>query len=309
MMTTWKLWRKLKNPVFTHPLFRLTVHNKPLARTSDRHLRAIGILLLGLFFVCALFPGVLGGMGFCSFIGVPFLFVLLNGSFFGLTWSIAISRTVVREQELGTHDLLSVSPVGALGARWLIGTGCLYRNRALPQANGIVRAILIIGFATLMVVALIMLLNIDPARSRSIANTERAQAMSMLIAATALIAALYIDHVQSVVLGSVIGMLAPSYANQRLDAIVWAAGLFLVLQVATYLIFWLAGMILLPVLLDKLQFTGIYAEISTSILRLAFFYFLRERLITLLWHLLVQELNADTLELDFVLRPAAKPVS
>jgi hypothetical protein len=271
---------------------------------TNSRTRFLGALLLTLFVACGLIPGALGGI-VLIFLSIPLLFILLNGTIYGVWWAILIADTITKEREQGTYELLSISPVGTLGTRWLIGTGCLHRNRALEQAHMLVVALMVIALVTLGVMMFIVSINLDPAHARSLANREDGQ---MLLTATwvvLFVVGLYIDHAQSIVLGSLAGMLAPSYVKTRFDARVWGAGVFLIAQVSTYTVFWLSAIILLPSLFDAAGIRGILADIGLPVLRLLVFYAVREGAIILLWRRLARQLNADASEVALATRSAA----
>src|SRR5262245_50453520 len=138
-MTTWRLWRALTRPPFHHPLFWRTVMNKE-PDTAPRQ-RPSGQLALGfiLLFICssALFPRQITAVALLLFMLVPFLLLIFtfNGMIYGLIWSVKISTTIARTYESSIFEVLSMSPPGALGATWAMGTGCLYRNREFGDLN------------------------------------------------------------------------------------------------------------------------------------------------------------------------------
>jgi hypothetical protein len=110
--------------------------------------------------------------------------------------------------------------------------------------------------------------------------------------------AVYVEYLQSTVLGSVVGMFVPTFTENRLDTSLYTFGGFLFLQVTTYFLAYLIGFVILPSLYERLYIIGDYVEISLSILRLTIFFLIREGIITALWRVIVQRLNASSSELD-----------
>jgi hypothetical protein len=119
----------------------------------------------------------------------------------------------------------------------------------------------------------------------------------LLIEIITLAAASYSDHVQSVVLGSLVGMLAPVCNRTRVDAHVWPVLLFLALQTVTALVPLLTSLVIVPAVYQALHLTGWYTAVSPPLIGLVMLYLLREGVITVLWRVLVYQLNADLTDL------------
>jgi hypothetical protein len=100
------------------------------------------------------------------------------------------------------------------------------------------------------------------------------------------------------VLGSLVGLVIPTYAHNRLDASLWSFGVFLLLQISTYMLAWLIGFSLLPGAYDRLQINGWYANFSLPVLRVVVFFLVREGIIVALWRGLIARLNVSPGELD-----------
>jgi hypothetical protein len=116
----------------------------------------------------------------------------------------------------------------------------------------------------------------------------------------ALLAAIYVEYVQSTVLGSLVGLVISTYAHNRLDASLWSFGIFLLLQVSIYTAAWFIGFELLPEIYEWLNINGWYASFTLPVLRVAAFFLLREGLIAALWRALIARLNMSPGELDFI---------
>ena len=93
----------------------------------------------------------------------------------------------------------------------------------------------------------------------------------------------YIDHVQSVVLGSLVGILVPIYTRAGINTGFEAAGIFLTLQAIPFLVAFFI-VILTP-------------DSDPIILGLLIFYLTREGFIIGLSRILVYALNADLTEI------------
>jgi hypothetical protein len=292
-MTTWRLWRALTRPPYNHPLFWRTVTTRepdaPVRRWPSGHL-VLGIVVL---FICsgAFFPRQITTIVLVAFMIVPILLLIFtfNGLIYGLIWGVKISSAIAKTYEASIFDVLSLSPGGALGATWAMGTGCLYRNREVGDLN----------FPETWTIRLFVVIFASMALG-TLSGTRRANelVLPVLVYALVLIAGFYVDDIQSIVLGSLVGMLTPLYARNRLDARLWTMGLYLLIQVTTYVSVLLVGFVLLPALYDWMSISGIHSDIVLPLLGLAVFYGMRELGIALLWNNLTRRLNADPQELN-----------
>ena len=184
-----------------------------------------------------------------------------------------------------------MSPPGALGATWAMGTGCLYRNREFGDLN----------FAETWTIRLFIVVFVSMAMG-TFSGARRANelVLPVLVYALVLIASFYVDDIQSIVLGSLVGMLTPLYARSRADARLWTMGVYLLIQVTTYLSALIAGFAMLPALYAHLKIGGVSSEITLPLLSFVVFCSVRELIIRLLWHNLAERLNADPSELNLV---------
>jgi len=294
---TWRLWRALQHPPVQHPLYRRVLLLRPAAGVRlDEALtfRFLWRLALPILFVSifALTPIIL------PLIVVSPVLLPLIANLRGGVWAVKTGGAIARENEQGTYDLLALLPFGAFGANWVIGSGCLYRGSSFADLQTFVRILmhfllLVLGIA--LVIAII-LMAAEPPSPKPLES--QGQVFMTLVNLAALIAAFYIDYVQSVIVGILVGMLAPAHAHNRFDTRAWGLFSYLFLQVSTYLITWLIGFQLVPTLYQALNFKGILAEFSLPIFRLAVFYLAREVIIATLWRALTWQLNAVSSDLN-----------
>jgi hypothetical protein len=213
-----------------------------------------------------------------------------------------VSTTIAKEHEDRTFDLLSLAPTGIWGTNWALATSSLYRNRDFDRLFSIIRAALATALVLTCIVALIAVMSLSPTRPTRLPQPGSTDILMRVAAdflgVVALIAAIYVEYVQSTVLGSVVGLFIPTYAHNRLDASLWSFGAFLLLQVTTYALAWLIGFSLLPGAYERLQINGWYASFSLPVVRVAVFFLLREAIIATLWRGLVQRLNVQVSEVE-----------
>jgi hypothetical protein len=204
--------------------------------------------------------------------------IIVTGAVYGLGWATSISNRIAQEHQREAFDLLSVTPPGALGTSWTIALGCMYLNQSFPRLNTtntwFARSILLAPFLFILWTTLM-----PP------------------VATVVFLSAIYIDYFQSIVLGCLVGMIAPTYARNRLDARFLAFGVYSLLQITIYVAFLLATFFILPHIYRLLNLQGWLADWSLSTLCVAVLYLLREGVILAVWHTLLNQLNA-TADID-----------
>lgn len=280
-MITMQIWRALKRPPIHHPLFRRVSLMQPATRSLT-----LGVPLRYLFigmlfgFLCfsllnhvdlvfaAIFFGPLAAAG---------LYMALHGTIAGLFWASRISSIIVREHESGRFDLLSASPYGAFSASWAVCTGCQYYDQTFNGVGAQRVWYTRVFFLVLLLVTTILSIA-DP---RSIAGSV----LDYLFAFVAVFAAavvFYLDDMQSSVIGSLIGLIVPLFARSRSEARLAAVVSFLLLQVSSYLLFWLIAFIIVPPLSALLP---PILQLLLPVEQVIVFFAVREGLARLLWRL------------------------
>jgi hypothetical protein len=304
-MMTWTLWWALRHPHSTHPLFRRMLRSQPggVRILDEAFILRFMSRLMSLVLIVAVFA--LAPIILTSILGAPILMLLIIQAF-GIRYAVNVGSAIASEQERGTYELTSLFPQGALGANWMMGSGCLHKGSSFVWLQGAVR--LVLGFLiTVLVVGYVVaiIIMISEYMGSSLARTS-VTAFITLSNYASLVAAFYFDYVQSVVLGSLVGMIVPIYVHNRFDARLWSLSSYMLLQLTVYLTTWLVGFVLLPEALERLTLAGWQVEISLPILRVAVFYFVREGIIAGLWHMLAQRLNAHSTEINLIFRQAVR---
>lgn len=289
-MVTSRLWRALNHPPSTHPVFQRTV---VLPVYSNAHYLSWANVVISLIIGLSRYAPTL------LFLLMPFILLVL-GLTYGLDCALRVGSAITREREHDTYHLLSLAPSGPLGAMWTLCTSALYRNHDFMRLRDIVRVSLSSGVVGALVVAGLLLVFTSNVFSRfpQPATLTFAHLLNFLV----ILGAVYVEYVQSLALGVLVGMAVSTYTASRLDASLWAFGLYLLLQAAVYVLTLLVGFTLLPLLYDRLHLTGDYALASLSLLRLGIFCAVRELIVTALWRSLLQRLNVTPTELDFMSR-------
>jgi hypothetical protein len=220
------------------------------------------------------------------------LFILpLFNTLYGLFLALAVSSKIHSERERGTHDLLCILPTGALGVLWVLAVSCYHRRNLFNETQKMMRSlqlvILALLFSCSVIVGIMLLI--------SLGRAEFGRVLAALVQLMALIGAVYIDYIQSIVLALVIGMLAATREGNKLDASLWAVGVFGMLQLASYVCAWF---IFLPI-------AGLRGEvwllnIGVTLSGVGLFWGLREALLIGLWRLLLWGTNAQQTEFELI---------
>ena len=193
------------------------------------------------------------------------------------------------------YDLLVITPAGALGIGRLVMSACINRNESLEQTEAAGTWIMR-GFFT--VVLMLIAASLSPSIIPS--NAELFGGLIVAVYLLTMGLAMYIDHLQSIVLAAEIGILVPNYATRRLDASAAAFILYLVVQVATFMLTLLLGFTIAPKVLEVFQVSAIVSAFALPVARLALFVGSREVIIRYLWRTLVRETDATPSEVEFI---------
>lgn len=280
-MITIRLWRALNSAQFISPLFRrVMLKREREIRISVPRPRWLNISLTLLYVVlplCIIFVllPILVLLYFAIQALSPVL-VPLAYSAYGLALVLNVSGAIAREHELNTYQVLGVTPPGRLGLHWLYCVGFMYRS---SEAR-----IVLVGLIFLGVVGAFLGLAIPiifRAGSGTIVDPAlRAIASSIFFA---------IDFVQTIVIASLIAMIVPAFVQNRAFAYQVAAGVFVVVQLVSYIAAMFVGVLLYRSADDLLY----------PILIIGTFALLREGLIAGLWYGLCNRLNSSPQEYSY----------
>jgi hypothetical protein len=256
----------------------------PPARGWQRALQALLALTALLALIFALLPvGLTGGVGFVL-VGL-LLWVGFQGTYYGLAWTQNIAMLLARQQEARIYDFLCVAPPGEPGVCWLVTVGSLYHQ--MKRFNLVYASrysYLLIAYGT----AVAFLLNL--AFWGDSFEPDGLRILYIVVMTLAVTAYFYFDFIQSVILGSLIGMIASTYVHNSAQVRPAAAWALMTVQFGSYIGIWIVGLTLLPRLVDALGMTEVMSLVAVSLLRVGFFYAVRELIIRGLWRVLASRL-------------------
>jgi hypothetical protein len=283
---TYRLWYALNHPPATHPLFRSRV----LLPGERRSYTWAGL-------VSSFIQGTGQQSPTLLLVMMPLILVCV-GVVYGLDCAMRVGTAIAYERENERFILLSLSPPGPLGSAWAICATALYRNHDFIRLRSVVRVTLALAFIGALIVLLLANLFTIATASHAYGQEVRFSPLSSLVAVLAAFLAVYMEYTGSAVLGTLVGILVPTFTRARLDTLLLSFGVFLLLQIAVYLMTFFLGFWLLPVF--RLNFDETTESIVLTLIRLLIFYAAREAVIAAVWLLVVRRTNAAPSELDFV---------
>jgi hypothetical protein len=206
-------------------------------------------------------------------IPVLLLSAMLNSTIYATGWAISIGTTIAQEREQRRYDLLCLLPPGSIAACLTICSGCLNRNqtfRNIPTLRKLSFSKAQIIFGVLLFLLFIYAYALEGS------GTE---IVSIVIGSGTIIAAFFVDYIQAAVLASLVAILVSTYHGSPIDARLWSALGFLLLQISSYVFTLFTGFVLFPTLFGV---TYLLSVLSLPILTLLFFCGLREGIIIVL---------------------------
>jgi hypothetical protein len=289
-MMTWKLWRALMNPPRAHPVYR---HAGTYMLAAPRRFMAGGWVVFAYLALCcgASFLWPMAAHWFPPLIGVV---VLLGNTIYSLTWAVHFGGVIAKEREGNTYDLLCISPPGPLVISWALCTARLYRTQLFTWVYFGVRFVTLVIIVTLSVALIIPILSLTHQTSLSI----HLELFHILILALALATGFLIDHIQSLVMGSLAGVVAPVFSRHSSEARFRAMALFLGLQLAGYTLAGVVALGVVPAVFPLLNTGGWTGDAGLTITVLLAFLMIREGVIAGFWRYVTNQLNTSMAEFD-----------
>jgi hypothetical protein len=288
MLMTVQLWRAFYDSLPRHPLFwqTLTSGNAPVPVQVDWRwrLRQAGAAILGLL----IFIGIIA-------LGIPILFlsylILLAGAVLaGGHAAAGISAAIGQEQEKGRYDLIALSPPGMFGAGWALATRFLRTNRNTLRLTRLIRAFHIMCFFGAVG---IVLMNVVLAASTGIVENLTESGLVELSVVIVLVCALHLDFLQAVLMGALVGILAPTYTlhtQRRLDTALVAVAMFLLIQFTLYLVIYAT----LNIVTAVMGMIGLDVPVLLiALLALALVFITHEIALYWIWRMVQQRLNLE----------------
>ena len=300
-MFTWRMWNALERPFTQHPMFGYYIHK--IKRTKPIYIgntiilpNVVGsvsripwgmiVFVIVLAFICS-------GQWFLLFPIALFspLMLLSVGLLYGSNNAILISSTLTKSRMQGQDDVLGVTPLGHVGYGWAIVSAVYHSRQSLRQLKDTTRTFYNIAIIVLLVYIAFNLSSMVIFQSdMSLFNILMADTVPTLL----FVLSLYIDLIQSTILGCIMGLLIPTYANGHLDAHAMAFTSFIAIQILFY-----AGVVLIAFWLLPLILTSA-SGIIFALIRFIIFVVLRDILMMILWRIVARRMYTNVTELNYV---------
>lgn len=270
LATTCVIWHRLLHPR-PHPLLRRSLRQSEDKRIVSDILWVLSPAIVLIY--CWLGTSLLD-FDYLSDFPRLVLILVLNTAVYVVPWVASVSISVAEAHQKRTFDLLSVTPAGSIGVIEAFCAAALHRSEAITWINFFRQLIIAIFLFIVLMMIMVALL-----RQRVF---DLLPFVRLSLDVVALTAASYIDHVQTVVLGCLIGMLVPMHRSGS-DAPIWALIAFVALQTVVLVSSLLAVIIGVPALLQALPAATWVVEIGSPLLSLMVFCGIREAFNAVLW--------------------------
>ncbi len=258
----WQLWQAVAMPPnANHPLYQ---------RGVSTAFRINNVLSCTLIFGAILFI-------------MPL--ILLISTVIGAIAAATSSSAVSQEREAGRFALWAVTPLGEFGASWLLGLGAVHRRDAYRRLQSwrtwVFRgAFVFIGY--LLVEAIVVVST----------GASVWEVPVVFLGLILVMVGFYIDHIQALTLGVLVGLAMPTFAGDRIGAQTGAVVLYLTLRVFTLLA---AFLLMFGVFGQSFELLprNIVTLTVLRLLQFAAFAVVNEAVIAAAWYVLKSRLYSD----------------
>ena len=291
-MLTWQLWDALRHPAYGYPLFErfVTLFSAPDYQRQRRKRDNILIPVLCIFYYGVLFLLFRRWTFFLQIvISAPYapimaIMVMLRGS----GSAMQVSGIIAQELEKRRYEFLCLLPPGELGVNWMLSTAYLYRRHHAPYFKGLDYVtrdswrrrwgILLVAGGVLLPLGLLV-------------DTAGIVALDIIVGLWLLVNLIYVDTVQTTLLGCLVGMLTPAFVSGLLDARAIALTIYITLQTIVFMLITVVGIVILPAFFAAFDFDEMLASLITLLMLTGLFVGLRDATIWLCWRLLTRRLE------------------
>ena len=289
---TWQLWNALRFPMRRHPIFnyarKLNIANeKPSLRL--RLLQGLAIISVLLFVIFLPVPAIITALGLV--LGLPLLLIVFNGTVLGTVLVTGIASTIASAQRDNRFELMSISLEGGLGVSWLLATGAIHRRNWHKTIYRLVKWVVML-ILVLLGLAIFMLLIGTVTGESDMLRQQQANVLRDVINISLIVAVLWLDHIQSLVIALVLGIVIPTIIRTELQLRTIVTIIYLIIQFCTYLAIFILYR-LIDIILTGIWANSFITTIAITILSILALYFMREAIISALWRLMLKQYDAS----------------
>lgn len=293
---TWILWRSLQAPPpdFIARQSQSLPEQAPLNLNLPRIryvLIALGIIALILILLST--STAEGLHGLVTVLGIFLLsaglLILLGGTINGAYWAYHSAKVMVTELESGRYELMSLSPLGMLGALWLI-------SKRYDQTSRLITFFDYIRIGLLIVVVFTGVLFFYALFQGPPIVFLSQPILGNLLLIGAIVLLLYLDYIQAVIIGHLSGIFfaaqSPSSSIAQLSGISVAVG-------AQFMSYFMAG---IAIFLVSIVAEAIFAYsrdalvVAIIVTLLVFVFLAREFTIRILWQAILKQYAVSNIE-------------
>ena len=302
-MMTRRLWRSLTRPHSDQILFNyIGVQRSPAAIPLLSAIRArmppgvIALLsLMSILCLLVLLPSFIATTSLVSFTSLVPPALAIVGTVCGFISSNRTVITIAREHEARRLDVASVTPRGKAGIYWLLSRWAYNRSDSLQEIRSVAFGLYVMVAAALVFVTGGMIVMTIGMGTFSVGEVATLLTSFSLPAYIVLLIAAF-DLVQSILTGVLTSIIVANLVQEVRSAQPVAVMTFLGVQFAFYAIITIAGLLLLPPLIDVF-----FGDNVLIILQAMLFIGGRELLLWGLWQLIAGTLDVSQEELNSVL--------
>jgi hypothetical protein len=286
---TWHLWRILQNPPRQHPLFWRTLQQPSNLLTPMGNLLVRILLIIGGLSLVVLSPPLALVLLIYGVVLLPLSVLMFSGIGYGIYGALTIATHLAQEHRHGRYELLQLTPAGAILIDVVVSAGCLHRRNRFQQVHKLVRFTAYSLLIALSLVAGFIWLSLTYNPSGS-SNNEAVvqQVFPIILFLLGACAAFYIDHIQTIITGCLVGMLTPYYTQSALEVRVMLVVLFAAVQMGVYGLSLAIVLIVSPVIQHSIVDMPL-AYVLTMMSAIGIFYTVRESVIRVLWRFLLRQ--------------------
>lgn len=296
---TWLIWRALHTPPADLDQLRDLVprNDIPITRrfTLKPKIIALALLILTVGLICVVWMVSIDWLmvtltsalviALAGIIGL----MLASGTINGVRWAFRVAMLVYRDIHEGRFELMSLSPLGTLGAIWAM----THQRTRINHVVAFFQTVSLALFLAMVMVGLAFIFTLLQGPPTIFLSQP---ILGSVLTIGYVILLFYLDYVQAVVVGHLSGIFIASIAPSLTIAQVATTLTVIAIQVATYL---MAGMV---AILGAIAATFLFSrtgDASLLLIALAFVstaYVFREVAIRALWRAILMKFAVTTVE-------------
>jgi hypothetical protein len=276
------------------------MHRQNLARRKKRKAdggrgRLRSMVLFAATLVIVALALMTGGVIILTVVCFAPLLLLFAGTIAGLFVAVRTAGVIGVEQQRGRADVVGVTPVGVAGLNWAAICVIYYYSTTVRDVRDMARFMYQILLIGIWFGAFVSVLNwtryIDEGQP---ALQSLFNAMQPTVLVSMALAVLYLDLIQSILLGGIAGMMGPAWAHDRLDAVGLALGAFLAAQLLSYAVVGVIAFMFVPRLYTVLG--GDSFGMTLGAMELITLFLLRDGLLFAMWRTALNRLDIPARE-------------